>query len=72
MTKSEGVRLISELEAAEKLLALGWTKHRCAECFGRGFFVHDVLGTLDLPGQARQYLCSVCDGQGWIWQEPPK
>lgn len=64
MTKRDGIRIITELEAAEKLLARGYTTaacHACHHCAGVGYFTLD-----DMHG-----MCPTCAGAGWVWVEPP-
>ena len=65
MTKSDGIRIITELEAAEKLLARGYTRKDCPACDGRGHL------TLEEGVTFRSVICVNCEGAGWVWVEPP-
>lgn len=64
MTKQDGIRLVTELEAERILLARGFTKEPCKACEGRGHFM--VGGTEDW----NKFACDRCDGATWIWKEP--
>lgn len=77
MTKSvtapEGVRILSELEAAEKLVARGWVKMTCEPCNGIGHFIDlpELLVDDGQPCGRNSRVCQPCAGYGWVWNPPP-
>lgn len=69
MTKQDGIRLVTELEAERILLARGFTKETCKACEGVG--VIEFTPSEEGPvGFASRRLCLLCDGATWIWKEP--
>lgn len=72
MTKTEGIRLVSELEAERVLLARGYTKANCSACAGKG---HTVYPGQPAAGMAvssfpQKLGCNSCESQGWTWVPP--
>ena len=70
MTKTEGLKILTELEAAEKLIARGYMRRDCERCAGLGHLrVEEHPIYADMP-VIRQCICSICEGAGWVWVEP--
>ncbi len=74
MTRSDGIRLVTELEAARILEARGYTKIPCAICDGVGRFTLSAAMELALSDEDRRVrssrICSNCEGTGWRWEAP--
>lgn len=77
MTKSEGLRAVSEWEAEKELLNRGYTKAPCADCKGVGHIPSKRLTPTeeDLPFSSVGShhwgrVCDHCEGHGWRWLAP--
>jgi hypothetical protein len=74
MTRSDGIRLVTELEAARILESRGFTKERCVICDGVGHLVLTPAMELALSDEQRRMqstrLCHNCEGAGWRWKAP--
>lgn len=74
MTRSDGIRLVTELEANKILLARGHTKIDCVICGGTGALpiaaANDAERPLGSTGRVWRRSCHNCEGAGWRWQEP--
>lgn len=66
MTRSEGIRVVTEWEAERLLLERGWRKTPCAACEGRGHFT--VVN--DDAHDWKKYACEACEGATFVWTEP--
>lgn len=74
MSPSQGIRLVTELEAARILELNGYKKEECPDCKAVGsksITVPDLLEQSDRR-LSRTLMCTSCDGQGWRWKPPPK
>lgn len=65
LTKSDGIRLVAEMEAERELLKDGFIKVTCPTCAGKKFF------TFFQDADWKKYSCDVCESAGWVWQNPP-
>lgn len=74
MTRSDGIRLVTELEAARILEARGFKKIPCAICEGKGILVLSAAMELALSDEDRRVrstrVCHNCESAGWRWQQP--
>lgn len=72
LTVSEGVRLVTETQAARELLAIGFTKAKCEPCEGIGYFATKPDEQLFQGVSKAKYgrMCECCAGHGWNWRRP--
>lgn len=74
MTKSEGIKIVSEWEAERELLNRGYTKEPCHECDGKGHFATPLAGEDASLLEERPHfwgrVCDRCEGHGWRWAAP--
>lgn len=73
MTTDDAIRILTQEEAVERLLARGWVRVTCAACSGAGHFVEyseQILAAMT-PHEAKESrICLFCGGNGTTWQKP--
>lgn len=71
MTRSDGIRIVTEWEAERILLDRGFTKVKCLACDGaRVIPIKPADDSLFEGARVWTFCCHACEGAGWKWQAP--